>query len=119
VLGPASRMVTLKNRILVWDDLGVYAYLDLQRDTIHAMTFAQSCAGYEYCPLTAYRGDIIVAGVRLRPGFDTTALSGRRFDSDPVSFSKQVGKYHVVLFSMGNVIGIGGVEVDFTGSGNS
>ncbi len=62
VFGAPDRELKLGNNILVWDELGVYAYIYPDRDIVHEVSFAVGDEGYAFIPKKKFSGTFSVLG---------------------------------------------------------
>jgi hypothetical protein len=94
-LGAPDRELKLSNNILVWDELGVYAYVYPDRDIVHDVSFAVEAEDYAFIPKRKFSGTISVLGRKFSTrsaleeikaaGFvaDTILPGHYQFDFDP------------------------------------
>jgi hypothetical protein len=87
VLGAQTRELALANRLLTWDDLGIYAYQERDGTKVHvlAITFGKGKAAF--WPKKAFAGTLQVNGAKVdgRTTIDEiNRTTGKRFERDKV-----------------------------------
>jgi len=95
VLGPYDRSEQAKNRILVWDRLGIFAYQSLDVDAIEAVSVSFSCAELDFCPKTAYPGTIVIGDAVFRKPAEPREFLRYGFRADDFFCFKNRGRYQM------------------------
>jgi hypothetical protein len=99
VLGPPSRVEQLENRVLVWDERGVYAYVTPTSGQVHALTVSYQCADASFCPHSPYQGELIVGQVHLYPFlFHEAQLRRAGFEPDDLGlWARGFGRHTIII----------------------
>jgi hypothetical protein len=111
VLGPYDRMEQLKNRILVWDRLGIFAYQHLDADVIDAVAISFTCAEADFCPKTAYTGTVVVGDAVFRKTPEPRDFIRYGFRADEFFCFKNRGKYQVSVACVDGGPSLGTFEI--------
>lgn len=94
-LGEYDRADKKKNRILVWDRLGIFAYQRLDADVIDAVAVSFSCADLDFCPKAAYSGVLVVGDAVFRKPAEPREFILYGFRADDFVCFKNLGPYQV------------------------
>jgi len=107
VLGPPDREIQsagdggeqLENRILVWDERGLYAYAHVNNGPVHAVAFSFKCEESTFCPKTPFADNLQIGGLTILAGFFVErALWESGFAPEYLPFwSKRLGHYHIFI----------------------
>jgi hypothetical protein len=95
VLGPYDRNEQKKNRIMVWDRLGVFAYQRPDADVIDAVAVSFSCAERDFCPKTAFPGTVVIGDAVFRKPAEPREFILYGFRADEFFCFKNKGRYQV------------------------
>lgn len=113
LLGSPDRSEELTNRILVWDELGVFAYEDPRSGSVHGIAFRYSCEDLTHCPAKAYEGSIRAGRTELPRDLDTGYLKRNGFKDEYVFWSRRLGKYEIFVDLEGGRLVSVEVDIDW------
>jgi hypothetical protein len=97
VLGPPSRTENLANRILTWDELGVYAFVYPDDSRMHTIAFTFECEDLTFCPANAYSGHITVRGTEVPHTLDEQRLREAGFQVEGGWWIRRLGRVKIFL----------------------
>ena len=99
VLGPPNRLEQLENRILVWDERGIYAYVTPARGKVSALTVSYHCADASFCPRSSYEGELLIGEMRVYPFlFHEAQLRRAGYEPDDLGlWAGEIGRHTVII----------------------
>jgi len=100
VIGKEDRMLNLANDIYVWDELGLYAYVDPGETRVDDISIAFGRQDYDFSPKKPYPHTVRVAGCVIGSTShmrDLTACGFQASDLLPDSCDRAVGSAHVYV----------------------
>jgi hypothetical protein len=111
-LGVPSRTEELTNRILTWDELGVYAFLYPDDGRVHAIAFSFECKDLTFCPGSAYAGKIAVGSTEVPQVLDEQRFREAGFDFDAGWWVRRVGRVEVSVAVNDDHNGVREIQVE-------
>lgn len=106
-LGMSSRTSTKANTILVWDDLGVFAYVKPGGNAVFTFSVALAEQKLNHCPRKVFAGKVKINGSYLQNGSDVRALKQLGFTQ-----SKLIPVYWELLSEPLLVTAVSGTDDD-------
>jgi hypothetical protein len=112
ILGEPDRVEELANRILVWDKLGIFAYVDPGEAIVHAVSVCFACDSMSYCPAQRYAGVVVIGNAAFRTVPLSAELERAGFDRDDLFWLKNRGRYTISIEVDNSGLGMGEFEID-------
>ena len=112
VLGPPDRRESLHNRILVWDQLGIFAYQKPDTDVIDTIAVSFRCSELSFCPKVSYAGVLVVGEAVFWSAAKALDMVRYGFKSDDISCFRNLGKYQVSVDCVTGEAGLGIFEIE-------
>jgi hypothetical protein len=112
ILGEPDRVEDLANRILIWDKLGIFAYVHQGRTEVHAVSVSFACETMSYCPAQRYAGVVVIGNAAFRTVPLSSELERAGFDRDDLFWFKNRGRYTISVEFDESGLGMGVFEID-------
>jgi hypothetical protein len=96
-LGEPDRTLDKVNKIFVWDQRGIYAYSETNRDHIHDISFSFANEEWDYAPKSVFTGSIRIGGVTITKDTTEADLTTAGFKKDEFFFEKSLGTNQVLV----------------------
>jgi hypothetical protein len=106
VLGQPDRTLEKANRVLVWDQRGIYAYCRKSEDQIHDISFAFQKQDYDFEPNSQFNGTLDVAGTKINAQTQESELTAAGFKQEGPSLEKNLGTSVVIVDFDGRVLSV-------------
>lgn len=87
VLGAPDRIVGLANRILVWDDLGIYAYQNDEASPIFSVVAEFKREGFQFSPRSSFPGRVALPNINISSQTTHEELKAIGFDEKNAEYN--------------------------------